>query len=183
MEKFRRDVGGIFWAALALFLALALASFHPADPSFNSTASFHKHVLNLCGYFGSFLSDFLYQAIGVSAWVFVVGAVRLSLRSFKGQASKFLPSRLVWLTLFILVLSSIGSLYFPETKMFKGQIAMGGVVGALVSKGLIGIFNRAGVGIILNVFIKSLMNVINLDLPGMTFLKSISNPRQVYSKD
>ena len=151
INKFKRDIGGIAWCALGVFLAMALASYHPADPSFNSASIGGGHkVLNLCGYFGSFLSDFLYQALGLSAWLFVLGAGRLSYFSFKGEKRTVEGMhRFLYAGLLLLVLSSLGSLYFPATKIFQGNISLGGILGALVSKGLVSVFNPAGVGVIL----------------------------------
>ncbi len=85
LEKFRRDIAGILWLATCLFVALSLASFHFTDPSFNSGHSSGAHgVANLCGYFGSFLSDLLYQLLGVAAWVLVASSLRLAVLSLDG---------------------------------------------------------------------------------------------------
>ena len=106
INKFKRDIAGILWLASAIFIAMALGSFHPTDPSFNSVSIGAGHkVLNLCGYFGSFLSDVLYQALGVAAWVVVLGALRLSISSFRGRTpSSGKTQRLISATLLILIL-------------------------------------------------------------------------------
>ena len=153
LERFRRDITGILWAAGAIFIAMALLSFNPADPSFNSVSKGAlRHmatVANLCGYFGSFLSDILYQLLGASAWVLVFGAARMSVKSFRGKSGPLTLVRVLWGTLLVIVLASFGGLYFPNTRIFGGQIAVGGLLGLLVSRGLIGVFNKGGVGVIL----------------------------------
>jgi S-DNA-T family DNA segregation ATPase FtsK/SpoIIIE len=153
LEKFRRDIIGILWIAGALFAAMALASFHPTDPSFNSVSTGALKntaaVANWCGYFGSFLSDILYQVLGVTSWILVVGAVGLSIRAFKGKTAGSQVTRIVWSGLLLLVGASFLGLYFPETKIFNGQIALGGLLGLLVSRGLVAVFNKGGVAVIL----------------------------------
>jgi S-DNA-T family DNA segregation ATPase FtsK/SpoIIIE len=151
INKFKRDIGGILWLAFALFLAMALYSFNPGDPSFNSAASGGVlKVYNLCGYFGSFLSDLLYQSLGVTSWLLVLGAFKLSISSFKGKtASVGSIQRAVCACLLVLVFSSLCSLYFPSVKVFKGHISLGGLFGALLSRGLVTAFNAPGVAVIL----------------------------------
>lgn len=150
LEKFRRDIAGILWIAFAVFLALALYSFHPTDPSFNSISKGGTaHVENLCGYFGSFLSDLLYQLLGLAAWVIVLGALRLSVFSFRGKPFVLHPTRFGGAAILILVSASLGALYFPQLRFYNDQISVGGLLGTLVSRGLVGIFNKTGVGIIL----------------------------------
>lgn len=151
INKFKRDIGGILWLALAVFLAMSLYSYNPADPSFNSAASGGVlKVFNLCGYFGSFLSDLLYQSLGVTAWLLVLGALKLSISSFKGKvATNGSVQRTVCACLLVLVFSSLCSLYFPAAKLFKGHISLGGLFGALLSRGLVTAFNAPGVAVIL----------------------------------
>src|SRR5689334_10298678 len=109
LEKFRRDIAGILWFACALFLALALFSYKASDPSLNSVSSgaSAKAVANLCGYFGSFLSDLLYQMLGLAAWVLVAATFRVSLRAFKGKPVSFQTWRVLCAALMILIFSSL----------------------------------------------------------------------------
>ncbi|RYZ87644.1 MAG: DNA translocase FtsK, partial [Proteobacteria bacterium] len=145
-KKFRRDVVGIVWLAAGLFLGLALLSFKPTDPSFNSTGVNLK-VLNYCGYMGSFVADLAYQAWGLGAWVLVLACLRVSLRTFQGSKDPIVGPRLIWGGLLLITVSSLLALYFPQVRYFAGQIAVGGLVGTVVSKGLVSAFNFLGVSI------------------------------------
>lgn len=147
-KKFRRDVVGIVWLAAGLFLGLALFSFKPTDPSFNSTGVNLK-VLNYCGYMGSFVADIAFQAWGLGAWVLVLACLRVSLRTFQGSKDPIVGPRLIWGGLLLITVSSLLALYFPQVRYFSGQIAVGGLVGTVVSKGLVSAFNFLGVSIIL----------------------------------
>ena len=76
LKKFRQDVIAIGFLGLGLFLALALVSFNPQDPSLNSIGQGLK-AFNYCGIVGSFLADPLYQFLGLSAWVVVASVLRM----------------------------------------------------------------------------------------------------------
>ncbi len=147
-KKFRRDVAGIAWLATSLFLGLALASFRPTDPSFNSTGVNLK-VHNFCGYIGSFTADLLYQAWGLAAWIIIIGALRMCYRTFKGETGAWTAARMIWASLLLFTLSSLLALYLPTTAFFAHAIPAGGLIGTVVSKGLASAFNFVGVSILL----------------------------------
>src|SRR5690606_14143941 len=135
-KRFSRDITGLIWLSIGIFLALSLYSFHPTDPSLNSIGTSLK-VQNYCGYFGSFLSDILYQLFGLGAWVFVLGAFRLSWRNFANQENPKGRARWIWVVVLLLTGSSLLSLYWPLTKIYSGQIYLGGILGNFISKGLV----------------------------------------------
>ncbi len=146
--KFRRDMAGILYLVFGLFTALSLFSFRATDPSFNSIGSGLK-VHNFCGFAGSFLSDFLYQLWGMPAWLLVAAFIRLSIRSFRHQEVSIANTRTLWAFLSLLTGSSLLALYFPETRLYSGQIPIGGLFGTLVANGLTTVFNFVGVSLIL----------------------------------
>ncbi len=131
-----------------LFVALALFSFHPTDPSLNSLGHNLK-VLNYCGYVGSFLADGLFQLFGVAAWLISVGLFRMAAISLQGGTISLRQIRLVWGAMLVFTLSSLCSVYFPETKIYQDQIHVGGIFGLGISQGLIKAFNTVGVQVIL----------------------------------
>lgn len=147
-QKFRQDIVGILLLSVGLFVGLALLSFNPTDPSFNSIGNGLK-VTNYCGYVGSFLADALFQAFGISAWLFVIGIFRLSYISFQGGSIMSKNLRLVWASLLILTLSCLVAVYLPQTKIFQNQISIGGIIGLALSQALIKVFNPVGVQVIL----------------------------------
>lgn len=147
-QRFRKDIIGIVWLSATLFLALSLASFHTNDPSFNSVGS-GLTVRNYCGYFGSFLADLLYQGFGLSAWLLAITSARLSWLSFNGAAVVFVGARLLWGGLTIATFASLSALYFPNVRFFEDRIAIGGLLGTMVTKGLVGVFNTLGVSVLL----------------------------------
>ena len=66
---------GLVLALVSVLLFLALATYHPADPSLNTAtdAVLPRAVHNWIGLFGAWLSDLLLQSLGITA--FLVAAV------------------------------------------------------------------------------------------------------------
>lgn len=151
LKKFRQDVIAIGFLGLGLFLALALISFNPLDPSLNSIGQGLK-AKNYCGIVGSFLADMLFQFFGLSAWLVVAAFVKIAYSSFKGESLNLKNIRFIWAFLLIVNVSALLSIYLPTTKIFGGQIYLGGLLGLGVSQALIGAFNSVGVQIILWTF-------------------------------
>ncbi len=147
-QRFRRDIVGIIWLASGLFVSLSLVSFHATDPSFNSVGT-GMEVRNYCGYFGSFLADILFQLWGVSAWLVALGTFRMSWVTFKGELVVFTGGRVLWALLLVVTVASLIALYFPQTKMLSQQIPLGGLVGMVATRGLVAVFNKLGVSVIL----------------------------------
>jgi S-DNA-T family DNA segregation ATPase FtsK/SpoIIIE len=147
-QKFSQDVAGIIYIGTAVFVTLALASFSPQDPSFNSIGTGLK-VANYCGYVGSFLADFVYQMFGLAGWALPLGLFRIGYLSFQGQTRLLRNIRLVWGLLLLVTISSLMSVYWPQTKMFSEQIHIGGLLGLGISTLLQKAFNHVGVQILL----------------------------------
>lgn len=147
-SKFRQDIVGIGLLATGLLVALSLFSFNPTDPSLNSIGVGMK-VNNFCGYFGSFLSDALYQLFGLSAWVIAIGLSFRGIATVKGDTKSFFKVKFIWGLLIVLTLASLISVYWPQTKVFQNQIHIGGLLGMTLSKVLMTGFNKVGVQVIL----------------------------------
>jgi S-DNA-T family DNA segregation ATPase FtsK/SpoIIIE len=147
-KKFKSDIVAISYLALGLFVALSLFSFNPTDPSFNSLGR-TLVAKNYCGVFGSFLADLFYQFFGVSAWLFVAGFLRISLRTFQGENVQLKNIRSIWGAMLLITCCSLLSLYWPDIKLFNDQILMGGLLGLGFSQALLKAFNFIGVQVVL----------------------------------
>jgi S-DNA-T family DNA segregation ATPase FtsK/SpoIIIE len=100
--QFRRrlaELGAIFLGLAGLTLLVALVSYHPADPSFDTASS--ARALNLAGPFGAEISDLLLQGFGIAG---------------------FLPAFL--LLAWAYRLGARGSIGFLKTRVFLGGLAM-----------------------------------------------------------
>lgn len=155
-EKYREDLQGLFWLFLGIFIGVSLVSYSPHDPSLNAiVANARPH--NLCGYFGSFLSDLLYQAFGVSAWVLVLGPLRQARLCFVGKIPRKEKTHW-WLDILLLLcVTSLISLHLGTMRIFEGQIRLGGFAGYIVTLALVKVLNEVGLGILLWTCLAALM--------------------------
>ncbi|MCB0347396.1 MAG: DNA translocase FtsK 4TM domain-containing protein [Bdellovibrionales bacterium] len=149
LKKFKNDIFGVLWLALAVFIALSLFSFHPEDPSFNSIGADFQKVHNFCGYFGSFLADILFQSVGICSWLLVVALGHKAFTIFSGKTREKPMAEHVISVLFVLSYASLIALYTESSKIYQDQIYWSGVLGNIITQSLIRVFNPAGVAVIL----------------------------------
>ncbi len=137
---YRKDIVGMLYLALALFLSLALGSYYPLDPSFNSLGSLQP-AQNLCGYLGSFSSDLLYQLLGLGAWIFVLLALYQAMSLFQQRDKRPL---LFIMAFSLFVSTALLDLHLPGKSFFEGHIYPGGLLGRYVIKASSLYLQRAG---------------------------------------
>ena len=163
-----KDIKGILWLSAAVFIFLCLYSYNPLDPSLNSISSNVDQVRNMCGIVGSFLSDALLQLFGMASWLFVLFFLRAAVLSFRGvEVTVTRAGVLIYLSLFA-TLSSICSLYLPT--LHESKILVGGIVGLIVSEGLVNMLNPLGAGILLWTFF--FVFVVFYNQTGLSFFVS-----------
>ena len=142
----KTDIQGVLYLALALFLTVSLATYHPLDPSLNSLGQDQIH--NYCGYVGAFLADLLYQGFGWGVWLFVLIGLKCSFMAFGGK-NRLMKMAYFSSALLVITVCGLVSLFWPETRIFKDHISAGGALGQMVQAGLIPLFQTAGSFIIL----------------------------------
>ena len=139
------EVGLILCGAFAIFLFLALASFHPADPSWSQTG-FEGTIQNAAGVIGAWFADALLFAFGFVAYLIPFGLATLGYVLFR-KTHKLLELdylavglRLIGLVLSLIGASALAALNFNDIYSFSA----GGVVGDVISTSLLPYFNRIG---------------------------------------
>ena len=145
------EIVAILLLAVGLLLALCLvsAAFYPNDPSWNSTGQTETH--NWAGTIGANVAALLFQAIGLAAYLLpclLMAAAwrRLKTLSFRAPFSRLLG--LVVLTLAAASLLSISNI----RPLFDSSVQPGGLVGALISRGLASGLNNVGATVLLIAF-------------------------------
>jgi len=143
----------IISCAFALFLLLALASFHPADPSW-SQSGFQTEIHNAAGAVGAWCSDILFVTFGYIAYLFPFAVALLGWFLFQ-QAKGLLELdyltiglRLIGATLLLLGTAGLASINFDDIAYFSA----GGFIGDVISLSLIPYLNLAGTTLLLLCF-------------------------------
>ena len=140
---------GLVVLLVSVLLLLALATYHPSDPSLNTaTDAVGPHVArNWIGIFGAYLSDLLLQWLGVTAFF-----LPLWLGSIGWTWMRSRPSGPAWLRLtgILLAVSFLPTVFglMPWSLRWLHLVPAEGVVGRLMAGLLVGYLNIQGAWIL-----------------------------------
>jgi S-DNA-T family DNA segregation ATPase FtsK/SpoIIIE len=132
----------------AVLVALALISYSPHDPSFNvSGESGGLHAArNWIGPVGAYGADLLFQGFGYAAFLLPVGIFIMGSRWFRSELLESAVVKVVGCSLLVLMLPAMLTLWrIPDV---RGAIPPGGLLGHLVSAGLLAAFNTVGANVV-----------------------------------
>ncbi len=140
---------GFLLCVSALLLFLALASYSPLDPSFNSASVLTtvRGARNWIGIVGAVLSDLCLQAFGVGAFLLPVFPALLGARWFRSRKVQSPVAKSLggfWLLIFVPAFLAL----LPGNVRWLGVIPMEGLVGRIVGDFLIHYLNLAGAYIV-----------------------------------
>ncbi|MBF0471107.1 MAG: DNA translocase FtsK 4TM domain-containing protein [Gammaproteobacteria bacterium] len=170
LQRRLREGGLILVNSVAIFLLLALLTFHPDDPSF-STSGVTTRISNSGGQAGAWVADLLLNLFGLMAYIFPLLISYLSWIIFREQrrdSGVQLP-RFIKVSGFLLVMVTGSGLTHIHFGAGFGTIPdpslSGGLLGLLVAeKGLVQLFSALGATLFL----------LALFLTGITVLTGIS---------
>jgi DNA segregation ATPase FtsK/SpoIIIE, S-DNA-T family len=147
------EVGMMLSCAFAFFILLALASFHPADPSW-SQAGLQNDVHNWVGPIGAWFADILFFSLG--SFAYCVPFCAAFLGWFLFQQTKHLLE-IDYLTIglriigaFLLLLGATGLLSMNMDDVYS--YSAGGLVGDVLSTALVPYFSQIGTTLLLLCF-------------------------------
>jgi DNA segregation ATPase FtsK/SpoIIIE, S-DNA-T family len=140
---------GFLMCVFALLLFLALASYSPLDPSWNSASVLTgSHAArNWIGVVGAFTADMLLQFFGVGAFLLVIFPTMLGMRWFRSlQVQSPLAKSLggIWLVMFIPAMLAL----LPGRLRWMHVIPIEGLLGRVVGDVLIHYLNLVGAYIV-----------------------------------
>jgi S-DNA-T family DNA segregation ATPase FtsK/SpoIIIE len=145
-SKLQRDFWALLMGSAAIFLAAALWSYNPVDPSFSAFGSQLKPT-NLCGLVGSFLADGFLQIFGLTSWSFVFLLAFSGYQRIAGKDEA--TSSLVWYLALSFLSATLLATYWPNTKIFNNTIFIGGILGTGISSSLKLVVSYVGLQIVL----------------------------------
>lgn len=150
---FHNKTQGSLLASLGVGILLALFSYHHDDPSFN--VAIHKTPSNLLQYFGSYLSDLLYQFLGLASFLLPAAMIVYGVVLYRrGEL------RLLFVKLLILISATIGvAVSLSQFTINVLPAGCGGAIGIILSPLILkyGVFAQICLFILsISVFILSL---------------------------
>ncbi len=158
-EPVRKEIRGIVFLLVALFLAVSLFSYSPHDPVLGIKTAQGAKVHNLFGVVGAHLSGWLFLVLGFSSLWLVAILFAMAFMSFRGEGLLPPVPSVVGAVLLIVSFSAIMNLQFSGQLLYKGgKVLSGGLVGHYVSRAVAGHLNTFGAAVLLvAVFIISVM--------------------------
>ena len=140
---------GFLLCVSALLLFLALASYSPLDPSFNSASvlTTARAARNWIGIVGAVISDLCLQTFGIGAFLLPIFPLFLGARWFRSRKIQSPVAKtlgVVWLIVFIPAFLSL----FPGDMHWLQVIPVEGLLGRIIGDALIHYLNLAGAYIV-----------------------------------
>ena len=145
----RNEILSLTFFTFSVAMLLSLISHYAEDPSLSYYTNRPQKIHNLLGIIGSYLSDLLFQAFGLSSFLLVVAFFHLSVRLF--ITLKFSFQLLKSLSFIGLIISTAGLLSLDAGKVMLGNFSgnAGGLLGLITSDFLIKYLNVLGSNIVL----------------------------------
>ncbi|HEX9630044.1 MAG TPA: DNA translocase FtsK 4TM domain-containing protein, partial [Pyrinomonadaceae bacterium] len=144
----RNEIVAILLFAVGLLLTLCLvsAAFYPSDPSWNSAGQ--TVTRNWAGSIGANVAALLFQSIGIAAYLLPFLLLTAAWRRFRTRSMRAPFFRLLGLLLLLLSAAALLSISGLRP-LFDSSVQPGGLVGALISRGLASGLNTVGATILL----------------------------------
>ena len=153
LNRLLREAGWIVFLGIALYLALVLGTYHPADPGWSHSVKAGA-LLNKGGVVGAYLADVLLYVFGLSAWWWVGLAAYAVLRIYNKIDTWNLIDRrhfAVSLVGFVLVLSASAAL--EALRLHSMSVALpgapGGALGMMLAAAASQAFGFTGATLVL----------------------------------
>src|SRR3989441_3376998 len=144
----RNEIMAILLFAVGVLLSLCLisAAFYPGDPSWNSAGQSETH--NWTGAIGSNVAAFLFQFVGLAAYLLPCLLLAAAWRRFKTRSFRAPFYRLFGLVVLTLAAAALLSISNIQP-IFDSSVQPGGLVGTLISRGLASGLNTVGATVLL----------------------------------
>ncbi|MEW6665118.1 MAG: DNA translocase FtsK 4TM domain-containing protein [Thermodesulfobacteriota bacterium] len=158
-EPIRKEIRGILFLLIAVFLAVSLFSYSPHDPVLGIKTGHSTVVHNLFGSVGAHISGWIFLVFGFASFWLVAVCLSMAYLSFQAAAVQAPLQNAVAVLVLMASFSSLTSLHLPGKILFRGgQVVSGGLVGSYVSRALASQMNAFGAYVLLlAVFVLSLM--------------------------
>jgi S-DNA-T family DNA segregation ATPase FtsK/SpoIIIE len=155
--RYRRlnEILGLSVLVAAVLLLLALASYTPSDPSFNTAGGYAVKTTqfgaglahNWTGIVGAYLADAMLQLLGVAAFFLPLALVRVGICWMRSRPAGSTLAKLIGLGLWIAFAPAAVAL-LPGHPLWRHTLPVEGVMGRLVADGMIQYLNLPGTAIV-----------------------------------
>ena len=144
------EIFGLMVLTAAGLLLLALVSYTPTDRSFNTVGAYAtgRPAHNWTGIAGAYVSDALFQAIGIATFFLPLVLARIGICWMMSRPAGSPIARAVGLTLWV-VFAPAAIALLPGHILWRGALPIEGTGGRLLADMLVGFLNLPGAAIVL----------------------------------
>jgi S-DNA-T family DNA segregation ATPase FtsK/SpoIIIE len=148
------EIIGLVVLVAAGLLLLALVSYTPSDPSFDSVGGYASAYMgerpahNWTGLVGAWISDAALQVVGVSIFLLPLVLVRLGISWMRSRPAGSPTAKALGLLLWI-VFAPAAIALLPGHLMWRGSLPIEGVTGRILADAMLHYFNLPGACIVL----------------------------------
>lgn len=127
-EKLKKEIQGMAFGAVGLFILLALVSFNAGDQSLNTYSS-ESGVHNFGGRLGADLSDLLLQMFGLASYAIPIGLLFLSYKLLRFKELRWKPYKGGAFITLLIALAALFAFNLEKTVFLGQPVLTGGAVG------------------------------------------------------
>ena len=140
---------GLIVLVVAGLLLLALVSYTPSDPSFNTVGGGAGGRLahNWTGLVGAYVADLLLQTVGIAIFFVPLAMVRIGVSWMQSQRVGSTKTKLAGIALWLIFAPALISM-MPGGMLWRHALPIAGIEGAILAGGLIHFVNYPGAMII-----------------------------------
>ena len=148
------EILGLMLLVVAVLMLLALGSYTPTDPSFDTVggqggaiAGITRQAHNWIGVIGAYFADAMLQIIGLACFALPLMLVRIGVCWVRSRAAGSGWAKLLGLVLWV-VFAPAALALLPGHLMWRGALPIDGLSGRVVADALIGVLNLPGASIV-----------------------------------
>jgi S-DNA-T family DNA segregation ATPase FtsK/SpoIIIE len=148
-RRLNEIIGLVVLVAATLFL-LALVSYTPSDPSFNTVGGYAtgRPAHNWTGLIGAWIADALLQVVGVAIFLLPLVLARLGISWMRSRPAGSPLAKAIGLTLWI-VFAPAAIALLPGYLTWRGALPIEGVTGRILADAMLHYLNLPGACIVL----------------------------------
>ena len=167
VQRRAAEIAGVCCLAFAIFLLLALFSYHPLDPSFTHYDP-DAQLRNLTGSVGSYTADTLIKLMGVGIFWLPVVLLVAALGYLREPLFRIGPAAIAGLIGLIFATSGISALLIGNIEIYGTALDAGGLMGKVTAI-LLNAYLRLAGSLIILVLIMIIALIILFDFSVLTF--------------
>jgi S-DNA-T family DNA segregation ATPase FtsK/SpoIIIE len=143
------EILGLIVLVVAALLLLALVSYTPSDPSFNTAGGYAtgRPAHNWAGLVGAYVSDASLQIIGVAVFLLPLLLVRLGICWMRSKPAGSPLAKNIGLALWV-VFAPVAIALIPHTARWRHALPLEGVSGRILADGMVHFLNLPGTAIV-----------------------------------